>query len=104
MADKDLLDEAFERIAIDDEGRACRDIPESACREEPQNFFKHVGSLSLTKSADGLIDPKLVLSWLLTHLGAPTALIGALVPIREAGALLPQMFTAAKLRALPKRK
>ncbi len=98
------VEAAFEAIAIDDDGRACRDIPESACREEAGNFFTHVGALALSKSADGLIDPKLVLSWLITAVGAPAALVGLLVPIREAGALLPQLLTAGYLRQLPERK
>ena len=100
----DWLRPAFEAVVMDDEGRACRDIPDSACREESGNFFRHVGSLSLSKMADGLIDPKLVLSWLMLTLGAPSALVGLLVPIREAGALLPQLFTAGALRRLPRRK
>ncbi len=58
---------------------------------EPANGLVHVVSLSLTKIADGLIDPKLVLAWLLNSLGAPGVFIGALVPVREAGALLPQL-------------
>ena len=98
------LDAVFQAIVIDDEGRACRDIPDSACKEEPRNFFTHVGSLTLSKLADGLIDPKLVLSWLMTTLGAPGYLIGLLVPVREAGALLPQMFTAGAIRSMPLRK
>ncbi|WP_421792097.1 MFS transporter [Hyphobacterium sp.] len=103
-ASRSWLAPAFQAIAIDDEGRTCRDIPDSACREEAGNFFRHVGALSLSKSADGLIDPKLVLSWLILQLGAPAALVGFLVPIREAGALLPQLFTAGALRRLPQRK
>ncbi|RAN37797.1 hypothetical protein HY11_07895 [Hyphomonas pacifica] len=87
-----------------DEGRVCKDIPESACNEESGNFLKHITSLSASKISDGLIDPKLVLSWLLTTLGAPAFIIGLLVPVREAGALLPQLFTAAALRQLPQRK
>ncbi|QUL38937.1 hypothetical protein [Erythrobacter sp. JK5] len=98
------LDQVFQAIVIDDEGRACRDIPDSACHEEPRNFFTHVGALSLSKLSDGLIDPKLVLSWLMTTLGAPGYLIGLLVPVREAGALLPQMFTAGAIRSMPLRK
>ncbi|PHR21853.1 MAG: MFS transporter [Sphingopyxis sp.] len=104
MASRTTTDMAFQAIVIDDEGRVCADIPESACQEEPGNFFKHVGALALTKSADGLVDPKLVLSWLMTALGAPVALIGLLVPVREAGALLPQLVTAGYLRKLPRRK
>ena len=104
MASRSTTEKAFQAITIDDEGRVCADIPESACNQEPGNFFKHVGSLALTKSADGLIDPKLVLSWLMTSLGAPAALIGLLVPVREAGALLPQLLTAGFLRRLQRRK
>ncbi len=104
MASRSTTEKAFQAITIDDEGRVCADIPESACNQEPGNFFKHVGSLALTKSADGLIDPKLVLSWLMTSLGAPVALIGLLVPVREAGALLPQLLTAGFLRRLQRRK
>ena len=104
MTSRSTTDKAFQAIVIDDEGRVCADIPESACQQEPGNFFKHVGSLTLTKSADGLVDPKLVLSWLMTSLGAPVALIGLLVPVREAGALLPQLVTAGFLRRLPRRK
>ena len=104
MASRSTTDMAFQAIIIDDQGRVCADIPESACQQEPGNFFRHVGALALTKSADGLIDPKLVLSWLMTALGAPVALIGLLVPVREAGALLPQLVTAAYLRKLQRRK
>lgn len=104
MTSQSTTEKAFQSIIIDDEGRACADIPESACRQEPGNFFKHVGALALTKSADGLVDPKLVLSWLMTSLGAPVALIGLLVPVREAGALLPQLLTAGYLRKLQRRK
>ena len=101
---KDTAQTVFEMLTGDDAGRVCKDIPDAACNHEPRNFITHVASLSMTKLADGLIDPKLILSWLLTHLGAPSAIIGLLVPVREAGALLPQLFTAAGLRALPQRK
>jgi hypothetical protein len=60
--------------------------------------------LTLTRTADALIDPKLVLSWLLTALGAPGAMIGALVPVRGAGALLPQLVLAPRVEASPQRK
>lgn len=79
-------------------------LSDQATRAEPTNFLRHVGALSMTKSADGLFDPKLVLSWLMSHLGAPAALIGLLVPIREAGALLPQLFTAPRIHHMAQRK
>lgn len=98
------LDMARRALEIEDIGRACKDIPESACHEEPQNLRTHVAALALTKSADGLVDPKLVLTWLLVSLGVPGFLLGFLVPIREAGALLPQLFTAGAIRRMPLRK
>jgi len=66
--------------------------------------MRHVWSLTLTKLGDGVFDPKLVLAWLMGTLGAPVFLIGALAPVREAGALLPQLFTAARIRSMPRRK
>ncbi len=95
---------AFEALTAEDDGRVCADISEAACQEQPDSFLRHVASLSLTKAADGLVDPKLVLAWLMAALGAPAALIGLLVPIREAGALLPQLFTASRIRAMARRK
>ncbi|WP_208539258.1 MFS transporter [Algihabitans albus] len=64
----------------------------------------HVVSLSASKVADGFVDPKLVLSWLLNAMWAPGAVIGALVPIREAGALLPQLALAPRIGAARLRK
>jgi hypothetical protein len=94
----------YSLLTGEDNGRACQDIPEEACREQPGNFLKHILSLSATKTGDGLADPKLVLSWLLLALGAPAALVGFLVPVREAGSLLPQLVTAGWIRSLPRRK
>ncbi|KMK67903.1 MFS transporter [Puniceibacterium sp. IMCC21224] len=76
----------------------------NATKGEARNGVRHMVSLSLTKVADGLIDPKLVLSWLMNALGAPTVLVGLLVPIREAGALLPQMLLAGWVQSLRYRK
>jgi hypothetical protein len=73
-------------------------------RGEARRFMRHAVSLTSTKLADGLIDPKLVLSWLLSALGAPGYLIGALVPVREAGALLPQLLMAREIQAQRIRK
>lgn len=69
-----------------------------------RNRAINIGALSLSKLADGLIEPKIVLAWLLTALGAPAAVTGALVPVREAGALLPQLPLAPRVRAARRRK
>lgn len=94
---------AYDLLTAEDDGRVCRDIPEQLCDEQPRNFSTHVVSLALTKTADALLNPKLILSWILTTLGA-SQFVGLLVPIREAGALLPQLFIAGRVRNMPLRK
>ncbi|KIN71683.1 MFS transporter [Sulfitobacter guttiformis] len=79
-------------------------LNEPAQKAEAANGLRHAVSLGMTKVADGLIDPKLVLSWLLTSLGAPAVYAGALVPIREAGALLPQILLAGWVQGMARRK
>jgi hypothetical protein len=71
---------------------------------EARNGLRHMVSLTMTKVADGLIDPKLVLSWLAGTLGVPAAIIGSFVSIREAGALLPQIVFAGRVEAMKHRK
>lgn len=88
----------------DDEDRLCDDIPESACRNQPRNFFLNVGNGMSTKLAEQLASPGLVLPWLLATIGAPSFLAGWLVPIRRAGALAPQMMVAGALRRKAVRK
>jgi hypothetical protein len=94
----------YELLSGDDDARICADIPDAACRHRPRNFLTHVAALTATKTADALTDPRLILAWLMIQVGAPAALVGLLVPIREAGALLPQLFTAGYIRLMPKRK
>lgn len=77
---------------------------ETTDNREARNGLRHVVALTASKLSDGLIDPKLILSWLLTSLGAPALLVGLLVPIREAGALLPQILLSGWLRRLRYRK
>lgn len=95
---------AFRVLTGADGNRGGDGLSEVARRAEAGNGLRHALSLSMTKVADGLIDPKLVLSWLLDALGAPDALVGALVPIREGGALLPQIMLAGWVRRLRQRK
>lgn len=71
---------------------------------EGRDILRHLASLTLTKAGDGLADARLVLAWLMAQAGAAPWLVGLLVPVREAGSLLPQLFTAARLRAVARRK
>ncbi len=98
----DLAQDIFARITGAEDPSEAQDPQQN--RTRARNGLRHVASLSMTKIADGLIDPKLVLAWLLTALGAPAVYAGALVPIREAGALLPQMPLAGLLQKMTRRK
>lgn len=91
-------------VGDDELAQVCRDLPESACREQPHNYGLHVLSLSLTRVGEGLADTKLVLAWLLDAIGAPTWAIGLLVPVRESLAMLPQLLISARIRRLSIRK
>ncbi len=57
-----------------------------------------ITGLSLNKLADLLISAKTTLTALLISIGAPVWMIGWLVPIRESGALLPQVLISIYLR------
>jgi hypothetical protein len=97
-------DRLYSLLVEEEDARVCLDIPEEACSEVPGNFFKLGLAQTLTKLADELSNAKTVLPWLLGAVGAPVALVGFLVPIRESGSLLPQLFIAAAVRSRPKRK
>jgi len=88
----------------EDDREFCKDISEDACAVVPQNFARQVFASVASKTGDQLSAPGLVLSWLLTALGAPAAAIGMLVPVRESGSLLPQMIVGGVMRQFPIRK
>lgn len=69
-----------------------------------KSYRTHLASLTLSKMADGLIDPKLVLAWLLNAIGSPGFLVGMLVPVRESGSLLPQLLLARLIQQSEIRK
>ncbi|OEY65288.1 MFS transporter [Marinobacter sp. X15-166B] len=100
---KSTADDLYRLIANEEDARVCTDIAEDACHEVPRNFFLILGSLFLTKLGDLLISPKTVLAWLLGAVGA-SHLVAWLVPIREAGSLIPQMIIGAWVRRKPVRK
>ncbi|WEJ61657.1 MFS transporter [Thiomicrorhabdus lithotrophica] len=99
-----VVTKAYNLITGDEDSRVCKEIPEQACRHQPRNFFGYLIANFLGKVADELASAKLILPWLMGALGAPSALVGFLVPIRESGVLLPQLFVAAKVRNRPRRK
>lgn len=100
---RDSIDRLYSLIANEEDARVCKDIPDSACRVVPRNFFLILAANVLTKLGDLLTSPKTVLAWLMAAVGAP-ALVAWLVPIRESGSMVPQMVIAAWVRRKPVRK
>jgi MFS family permease len=94
----------YERLTDEEDARVCRDIPEDACRETPFNFSLMLASSFLSKLGDAIANPKTVLPWVMNSVGAPLALTGLLVPMREAGSLIPQLFIGGFVRRHPVRK
>lgn len=88
----------------DEDARACREISDTHCHEQPRNFALTLAALAATKTGDEIASARLVLAWLLTAVGAPGFMLALLVPIRESGALLPQLVIAALIRRAAVRK
>jgi len=100
----ELAGSLYDLVTGDEDARVCKDIPDAACNDQPENFFLQLGANVCTKIGDELASARLVLPWLLSAAGAPAFFIGLLVPVRESLSLLPQLFVAAAIRAQAIRK
>ena len=99
-----LTDDIYEKLVNDEDARACKSIPESACQEVSGNFLKTLLSMFFSKLGDALVNPKITLPWLMQSVGAPAWMLGWLVPIRESGSMLPQLAIASVVRTMAVRK
>ena len=59
-----------EQTSRDEDARVCQDIPDSACRHLPREFFACLVSNVLSTVADELASARLVLPWMLGAAGA----------------------------------
>lgn len=104
MTQRSLDDQVYRFLVDEEDARVCKDIPDSACSNVPKNFFLVLISQWLTKLADQFANTKTVIPWLVTASGAPSAIVALLVPIRESGSLIPQLFIGGVIRRYPIRK
>lgn len=104
MATNELTQSVYELLVNEEDARVCKDITDDACRETPGNFTLLLLSYFFTKLGDAIASPKTVLAWVTTAVGAPAGFLGFLVPIRESGSLIPQLFIARYIRQMPVRK
>ena len=99
---------ATERLYLllvdDDEDHGRGHLDDEVAEAVPGNAGRQVLAMTLQKIGDLIVDAKTVLSWLLAALGAPASLAGLLVPIREAGSMLPQAALVPWVRRQALRK
>jgi MFS family permease len=98
------IEKFYSLVNNEEDARVCKDITDDACKYVPVNFFLIIVSNTLTKLGDALGNPKTVLAWLMSYVNAPLYLISFLVPIRESGSMLPQIFIASYVRKKQLRK
>lgn len=79
-------------------------LGEHARANLPGNALRLVGAHALQSSGDQTVNASTVLPWLFHALGVPAALTGLLVPIREAGSMLPQAMLTPVVLRVRKRK
>ena len=77
-----------------DKQGVCTEITEDACKYVPRNFFLQIFSNMFIQLGDTLSNPKTVLTWLMSYVSAPVYLISLIVPLRESGSMVPQVFFA----------
>ena len=87
-----------------DKQGVCTDITEDACKYVPRNFFLQIFSNMFIQLGDTLSTPKTVLTWLMSYVSAPVYLISLIVPLRESGSMVPQVFFAPFIRKRSIRK
>ncbi|WP_061960525.1 MFS transporter [Demequina flava] len=68
------------------------------------NAVRQMAAQALQSTGDQVVNAKTVLPWLMNALGAPSAFVAFLVPIRESGSMLPQAAWAPKVRRQRVRK
>jgi hypothetical protein len=96
--------ERLYRLLVDDDEDHGRGDLAGDPEAVPGNGVKLVTAMTLQKIGDRIVDPKTVLPWLFAALGAPAALTGLLVPVRESGSLLPQAALVPVVRRVAHRR
>ena len=99
-----LTEKLYRFLNNETEQRVCKDISEQACKVVPKNYFLLIFSSVFTKLGDTLSNPKTVLTWLMSYVSAPVYLISLIVPIRESGSMVPQVFLSKYVKKQPIRK
>lgn len=101
---KSTFNSLYNTLNNEGEERVCKGISEDACKHVVRNYFSLLFTNTFTKLGDTLSNPKTVLTWVMNYVGAPVYLISLIVPIRESGALIPQIAISNFVKKKPIRK
>ena len=99
-----LSDEIHDKLTNDDTSDAGDGDEIGSEQDVPRSFTLILISSFLTKLGDAIASPKTTLAWVSTAVGAPAYVLGFLVPLRESGSMIPQLFIGGAIRQLPVRK
>ena len=99
-----LSDEIHDKLTNDDTSDAGDEDVIGSGQDVPRSFTLILISSFLTKLGDAIASPKTTLAWVSTAVGAPAYVLGFLVPLRESGSMIPQLFIGGAIRQLPVRK
>lgn len=72
--------------------------------KKSNNYFIILGTNIFSQLSDTIANPKTVLTWLMVGIGISPSIISLIVPIRESGSMLPQIFIAEFLKNKKYRK
>ncbi len=92
------------RLLIRGDDSGVEGLSEVARPHVAANGLRQMAAQALQSIGDQVVNAKTVLPWLLSALGAPGAFVAFLVPIREAGSMLPQAAWAPRVRRRRVRK
>ncbi len=97
-------EEVYRYITEEGEERSCSAISEAQCTDVPGNFLKNALSGFCSKLAEQLVSPGVTLPWMISLFGGGIGISGMLVPLKNLGSLLPQLFVSGRIRNYPRRK
>ena len=101
---EDLTEKIYDFLSENGEERVCDAIADSSCKEVPGNFSLNALNGFSSKLAEQLASPTLIIPWVFSLIGVPSFFNGLLIPVKNAGSLLPQLFVSGKIRAYQRRK
>ena len=64
-----IIENLYSRVTGDEDARVCKDIPESACYDQPRNFFAYLAANLLGKVSDEIASAKLLIPSVFGSLG-----------------------------------